>query len=201
MALLVFLVLSSICLLLFSFDKITFHFGMLVGLVVLTYFGFQQLRFKGKIRFFPKEPVIAIVYSLGIWGEPLLMYKGSFSYDLYFSLVVYALMVLMNVQLCSILQFKDDKESGYPSLAGAFGADYVNKLNTAIGILVAFLCIIVIFWPELESIREAAVIFLIMDFSLIFLNIISNYSRRRELIGILNDAIFFLPFLILLAGR
>jgi len=200
-ALLILLFLISTGILLFSFDKITFHFGLLVGLVVLVYFAFLQLRFKGKIHLFPKEPLIAIVYTLGIWGEPLLMFKGYFSYDLYFALFSFALLVYMNVQLCSILQITEDTASGYPSLAGAFGTDVISRVNFYLGILVATLSLFLIFQPVIDGLQNAGIIFMIMDISLIALNLISRYSRRRELIGILNDAVFFIAFLALLLGR
>ncbi len=200
-ALVIFLILVSTGILLFSFDKVTFHFGLLVGLVVLVYFAFQELRFKGRIHLFPKEPVIAMVYTLGIWGEPLLMFNGHFSYDIYFALFSFTLLVFMNVQLCSILQITEDTESGYPSLAGAFGADIVRRVNFCLGFLAALLCLFLIFRPVIEGLQTAGIIFLIMDISLIVLTMISRYSSRRELIGILNDAVFFLSFLALLLGR
>jgi hypothetical protein len=200
-ALLILLVLISISILLFSFDKITFHFGLLVGLFVLVYFSFQQLRYQGKIHLFPKEPLIAIVYSLGIWGEPLLMFKGYFSFDLYFSFFSFALLVFMNVQLCSILQIIEDTESGYPSLARAFGSALVSRVNFYSGLLIALLCFLLIFRHVIDGLQNVGIIFMIMDISLIVLTLISRHSSRRELIGILNDAVFFLPFLALLLGR
>jgi hypothetical protein len=197
-ALIIVQVILAIMVLIFSFDSITFQFGVLTGIVVLGYFIFQQLRFRGEIHGFPKEPVIAVVYTLGIWGVPLLMSKEIFGIDLYIALLSFALMVLMNVQLYSILQAKEDKESGYPSLAGTFGIGFVHGLNLACGIIVALLNLYIIFWPTSAEFRNAGIIFLGMDVSLFILSIISRFSISKELLGILADATFFIPFTIVL---
>jgi hypothetical protein len=197
-ALIIVLILISLCILLFTYDRITFQFGILVGIIVLAYFIFQQLRFKGKIIVFPKEPVIAIIYTLGIWGEPLLMFKEGFSLNLYLALLSFIFMVLMNVQIYSLLQVKEDRESGYPSIAGKYGAQFVTKLNLILGMFVAFISLYIIFWPANIEMRKAGIIFLSMDASLLFLNGLSRFFIFKEIIGMLADATFLIPFTIYL---
>lgn len=153
------LVTASLAILIFSFDSLTFHFGIVVGVIVFIYFIFQQMRFMGKINAFPKEPVIAVVYTLGIWGEPLYMFKGSFSPDLYAAVITFAIMVLMNVQLYSILQLNEDHESGYPSTAVAFGAGFTRNLNIIGGILVALISFSLIVWHPVKSMQSAGFFF------------------------------------------
>jgi hypothetical protein len=192
------MIIIALLILIFSFDRITFQFGLIIGIIVLAYFIFQQLRFRGKISAFPKEPVIAIVYTVGIWGVPFLISKRALGLDAYFIIFSFALMVLMNVQLYSVLQAKEDKVSGYPSMAGAFGSAFVYRLNLALGILVALVNLFIILWPANEEFRNAAIVFLGMDVLLSILNIISQFSFSDELAGILADATFFLPIAILL---
>jgi hypothetical protein len=198
LALIIVLILTSLAILFFTFDRITFQFGILVGILVLVYFIFQQLRFKGEIFAFPKEPVIAIIYSLGIWGEPLFMFKEGFSLNLYLALISFAFMVLMNVQIYSVLQVKEDKESGYPSIAVEFGDRFVNKLNLILGIFVAIISLCLILLPKNIEMRNAGIIFLAMDTSLLILNGLSRFLKFKEIVGMLADAVFFIPFSILL---
>lgn len=196
-ALIIALIILALIILVISFNKIIFQFGILVGTIVVAYFIFQQLRFSGKIQAFPKEPVIAIVYTTGIWGVPLLLSKEVFSLDAYLIICSFAMMVLMNVQLFSILQASEDKDSGYPSLAGKFGINFVFGLNAALGILVALLNFYLILWPINAEFRNAGIIFMGMDLSLFILSFISRFSSLKELCGILADATFIIPITIL----
>jgi len=104
----------------------------------------------------------------------------------------------MNVQLYSILQAKEDKAYGYPSLAGAIGINLVYALNLAIGIIISLLNLFIILWPINDEFRNAGIIFLGMDVSLFILSLLSRFSISKELLGILADATFFIPFTILL---
>ena len=196
--LLVILILVVLLWLIFSFNRITFQFGVLVGIMVIAYFIFQHLRFKAKINTFPKEPVIAIVYTLGIWGIPLLLFKKDFNPELYLCLFSFALMVLMNVQLYSILQLDEDQKSGYHSLAGRIGIGSVRRLNIIFGIITGLFCIWIIARPLFTEFRNAGIVFLVMDVSLLILSLISRFSVSNEMLGIIADAVFLMPCTILL---
>lgn len=197
-SLLVILILVVLLLLIFSFNRIIFQFGVIIGIMVIGYFIFQHLRFKAKINTFPKEPVIAIVYTLGIWGIPFLLSNKDFNPELYLCLFAFVLMVLMNVQLYSILQLDEDQKSGYPSLAGRIGINSVRRLNIIFGIIAGLFCIWIIARPLFIEFRNAGIVFLVMDVSLLILSVISRFPVSKEILGIMADAIFLMPCTILL---
>jgi hypothetical protein len=190
-------ILFALLVLIFSFDSVTFQFGLLTGIIILCYFIFEQLRFRGKIPAFPKEPMIAVVYTLGIWGVPLLISKEVFDANLIIIMLSFAMIVLMNVQLYSIIQLNEDKLSGYHSLADAFGVQFVYALNLTCGVIVALLNLYIILWPTSEIFRNASIILLIMDISLIFLSISSRFNCSEEFLGVMADATFYVPFIIM----
>ncbi len=168
-------------------------FGFSTLVLVFFYLLLNYILRKQK-RYFPKEFIIAALYTWGIFGGFLFLKDVITNLQILIS-VNYFLLVLVNVLLFSLIEIEKDKANQFHSFATYFGKRKTKKLvflllSTA-GI---FSFIIFIF----NSVWIIPFILLTINFSLFVLTQTANTEKSGSITGILTDVVFFLPAILVL---
>lgn len=185
--------LVGILLLVRFYDKTIFLFGGSVSLLIVLYFAGQQLRFKRLISAFPKELLIALGYSWGIWGVPVLLSHHPGGELQLLGMCSFLLIVLMNVLIYSLYEEHGDRVYGYSSLAIKMGQLRLTKLITVLaGFNFAADAMILLFARE-NMWMAAGTLFMLMGLTLVAIARNPQLFAKHSLYGIIADALFLLP--------
>lgn len=168
-------------------------FGLLVVSGVTAYLIVVNMLPAGSSRWFQKEPLIALVYTTGVWGSKLWL-APSIPFRAFMVIVVpFFLLALMNLLVFSYFETDTDKENNQRSLSTLLGSETVGKI-----IMVLFALILTI---NLTMIRmDATPLYLMisitrtaMTFILFSLFYRSEFFYENEQYRLIGDAVFMLP--------
>ena len=174
--------------LVFWLDKEVLIIGILICAAVLIYLLSIHL-FNWK-KYFHKEGSIAFLYCAGILVDPLTRYNGEVNFTLFSTILTFFLTVFLNLQLFSILDFKEDFQQGFPSLSQSIGLKNANLLFLVTSI-------ITLFFITLQT--GSTLLFMsLMFFILQYLFWRRNSSFVKKNFRYLGDGIFYLPIIGLL---
>ncbi len=174
-------------------EKEYLFFGFSTLALVMFYLLLNYISRKHK-RYFPKEFIIAALYTWGIFGGFLFL-KGTITNLQILIMVNYLLLVLINVLLFSLIEVEKDKANLFHSFATYFGISKTKKLIFLLLIAAGIFNLINIVF---NSVWIAPSILLTMNFSLFVLTQTANTEKIGSITGILTDAVFFLPSILVL---
>jgi 4-hydroxybenzoate polyprenyltransferase len=192
------LLLGSLFILLIRIDWQIIFFGCIMLAFTCLYMILYILNSRNWIRWYPKEIMISTIYSLGIWGLPLMKAAGSHSIQPLLTFVVFFLLVLSNTMIFSRYEHEADKEAGSFSLSIAFGRPRVVFLVNILLCLSATVCIGLILPGSEWHTREVPGILSIMLLVLAAVNNFPQYFALHRRYAFTADGIFLLPFLLLI---
>lgn len=169
-------------------------FGVVAAFLVLIYFAVHNLSGKNNRYFMQKEILIALVYTFGIFGAPLWI-SGKIEPWQVLILTGYMAMALANVLICSLYDVEADKAMNQSSMATRKG----TRL-TRLAIALVLICSYIISFLMAAIFHYYFYAILHFSISSIFLLLLLIPSKvpDNELYGIITDAAFFLPALVLL---
>lgn len=163
-----------------------YTFILIVVYLLLNYF------FKKEYRFFPKELIIAVLYTWGIFGGVLIL-KGNSTLFQVLVVIDYFLLVSCNVLLFSYFNSEEDRINYSNTVAVNFGK-HKTRILLFIILTIAFLISLLIgFWYTKWLVFS---ILSIINLTLFLTVLFSSFSRNKGLYGIIADAVFFYPSLI-----
>lgn len=167
--------------------------GLIISALCLVYFA--GVFYAGHKKWFFKEILIALIYTLAIWSIPVM--KADV-YPLKFLLPViipYFLLVLVNVLIYSYFQYDEDRLAKKNSIV-----QLLNKKRSKNLILVLCASVIMLLIPAnffFEGIVSRGIVLLYFIMSLIMSWVIRDETvfARHEKYAYVTDAVFFLPFI------
>jgi len=160
---------------------------VLVSIYLLLNFAFRK-----KHRFFPKELIIATLYTCGIFGGVLVL-NGNVELFQILIIINYFLLVLANVLVFSHFDSEEDRINQFNTMAVNFGKDLAKRLIFIIlALAFIFSLLIVLIYPK----WIIFMIFVFMNLSLLQIVWFSAYYKNNGYYGIVADAVFFYPCLV-----
>jgi hypothetical protein len=173
-------------------------FGMLMVSAVLAYMILLNMLKTGKTRWFQKEPLIALVYTMGVWGSKLYMSGGWSMQTIMLVVFPFFLIALMNLLIFSWFETESDQAASQRSLSVAWGPDIIGR-----SILLLFAVILTLNFALVQ--KEATGLHLmiaitrtVMAFVLFSLFYRSEFFFHNERYRLIGDAIFLIPLIPLL---
>ena len=171
-------------------------FGLLMVSVVAAYLIVLNMLPFNTSPWFQKEPLIAAVYTMGVWGSKLWIYEGEVTLRMVMLIVVpFFLLALMNLLVFSYYETDHDHLNNQRSLSSAIGAENVGRV-----VMILFGLVLTI---NLTMVRmEATTLYLmisttrtVMAFILFGLFYRSEFFHDNERYRLLGDAVFMLPLI------
>lgn len=172
----------------FFLEKELIIFGIYTFVLVIIYL-LLNFAFRKRHRFFPKELIIAALYTCGIFGGVLVL-KGNVELLQVLVITNYFLLVLANVLVFSYFDSEKDRINKFNSLVVNFGR-YLSKKVIFFILSIAFIISLVILFFYSQWI--IFIIFVFMNFTLLQVVLFSNYFKKKGYYCIVADAVFFYP--------
>jgi hypothetical protein len=172
-------------------------FGCIMGGFVVLYTMVQQGMMGFRLTYLFKEGWISIIYTLGIWGVPLLSYGAIPDIPVLLTIIIYLLLVLINVLIYSFFDYHIDGQESQQTLATVSGRRITSHLLRLL-ILSALLLIMVAYLIQVD-LPMGKVYGILLSMTAV-LGLIIAFPRsfsKNERYGILADGVFLIPGLLL----
>lgn len=186
----VILVLISACFALFYLEDELIIFGISTFILVLLYLALNYF-FRNKQRFFPKELLIALIYTWGIFGGVILI-TGEINLVQLLMVFNFFLVVMANVLLFSYTDMEQNKQENYTIISTRLGTGKARKLILLIILISIVTCFITGF---LFSTWEESLILILMNLTLLILLLVPALLHSK-FSGLISDAVFIYPLLL-----
>jgi len=171
-------------------------FGICLGILVLVYLVLVFFIGKRSASFLPKELIVALIYTAGIWG-PVIIIKQSIILIEGLVAIMYFLLALSNLFMLSIIEVKVDKAEGQCSFPLSFGVKRARILFNLFTTVVIIVSILLISTGSSWLITKAAIITGLMSICFLLIYSYSNQLEKNDVYRYISEAVFFLPILIL----
>jgi uncharacterized membrane protein len=173
------------------------YFGLVLGFTVLLYLMIIFFAPGLKIKFFPKEFIISLIYVVGIWGGPTVM-AGSFpGWIVILVAFLYWNVALMDLLMLSYYEIVEDSRSKYISFAVTFGKEKTKLLFNLRSSLSNLGGVALLFFNTDKTIDVAIIILMAMSILLTLIFYYNSVYGRNYSYRYLGDLVFSLPFLML----
>jgi 4-hydroxybenzoate polyprenyltransferase len=178
-------------------EKEIIYFGLLLSAVTILYL-VLIFRAKTNNHHIPKEIIVSLIYTAGIWGSFAALNDFRLNTALLSLLIAFFLLVLSDVLLLSHYEIESDKKDGHSTIAVKFGRRVALKF-IYINLLAVFaVCIFVISSSELFGFRASAKLFLFMGFVEILILGFPGFMKKHDLYRYLAEWVFWIPGLAIL---
>ncbi len=197
--LLLFLSFINIFLIVFFLPRELILFGGFAGFLVLIYLaGVKFIKTRNYVLF-PKEIIVALLYTGGIWGGLFYMDREDFSYKWLIPLIAYFLVTVSNLFIYSFYEQKTDKEDKQITIFTTFEESRAKKLMLNWFVICIVYFTILIFWRIDDKIIRLAldVLAAILAIQLLLFKKSSVFSRNFRYRWV-NEGAFLLPSVFLL---
>jgi 4-hydroxybenzoate polyprenyltransferase len=185
-------------LIIYRLDEKIIEFAMGPGIAVMVYLVLNRFYGNSSKWFFIKEVWITIIYTLAIWGGPVIYAGDIISLPQMMIIGSFGLIIFGNVLIYSIYERETDELEGHRSFVSDFGLKTtVNTAvySTVVSIILALSAVIMLHSDLLYSIPLVLIatgLLLILSYPGIF--------GIRQRYGIIADLLLLL-FLLVLTGR
>jgi 4-hydroxybenzoate polyprenyltransferase len=170
-------------------------YGFLVLSVVAAYYILLKMLQAKRAIWFQKEPVIAAVYTMGVWGSNVWLSGSMTAHHFFYLLLPFYCLALMNLLLFSYFETERDEENAERSIAIMLGQKLTGRI-----IMVCFALILTfsVTLLQVEPNRENLIICVTrtaMGFILFSLYYRNEYFYEKERYRFVGDGVFMLPYL------
>ncbi len=188
-------VLSGIITLIFLPGRII-GFGLGLALLVGIYLSLVHLLGAHAAKWFHKEPLVAVLYTAGVWGIVIVM-STHLSWIDWGLCLVFMLLAFHNLLLFSLFDLEEDLSKQERSLATHWGRKPTERVLNTLFVFVLFATIVL--WMAAADFRQKEVVAveLVMSGILFIIGLFPASFKRHERYRWLGDGIFFLPLLTL----
>jgi len=188
------IIVAFVCIL--YLDKEIIYFGICLGLFVAVYLLLVQIKGSEKLWWLQKELIVAVVYTVGIWGGPALLSSQKTVLQEIMLIVTFFLIVWADILIIAQFEIENDKRDKFTSLPVIIGREKNVCLVSAILFVSVFLLFLLLFFQNIDlKIIYADFILLIMSVVLFFLLKFEGFFKRNERYRILAETVFLLPAL------
>jgi len=177
---------------LFLLESKLIDFGLTTFALISLYLVFNQISRK-KNWFFPKELVIAILYTWGIFGGAFIIEKSVNWFQL-MAMINYFFLVLANVFLFSFYNFDENRKDRFKIISFQIGRKQTK--HSIIALLVIAFCLSLII-GFISSEWSISFILMFMNFMFFILIFFFAYFENKIYLAFITDSVFWIPFLIL----
>ena len=181
------LILVSACFTLFYLERELIFFGISTFILVIIYLILNYF-YRDKNKFFPKELLISVIYTWGIFGGVILI-NGAINITQLVLVLAYFLVVMANVMFFSYADLDENKNENYTIISAGLG-----KAKSRNVILVVIIASVIIshFASFLFSAWKESLILILMNLTLLILILFPSLSRSK-FSGFIADAVFIYP--------
>ena len=173
-------------------------FGIGLGIFVSVYLLLIQIKGSEKTFWLQKELIVAMVYTSGIWGTPVLFSMQVIGLPEIMLIVSFFLIVWADILIIALFEIKNDQQDGFTSLPVIMGKKMSTWLiRTLLFISIFILLFIFLFQNTNIRIISASIILLIMSLTLLISLKFENSLKKNERYRILAESVFFLPVIML----
>ena len=172
--------------------------GLITGGATALYLVFNVIAPANAKILFIKELWIAVIYTIAVWGGPVI-YGGNHA-EIWQIMVMagYGLLVLANVLSYSYFEFDKDMADQEHTFAVDFGTSATRIVMYGLIVLsLAFMIISGILYGRPGPVKQ--IVMVLMSGGMLFLISFPERFKDSDLYGIFADALFLLPFLVLVA--
>ncbi len=179
-------------------DKKTIWFGIGLGIFVVVYLILIQTKGSEKSLWLQKELIVAIVYTVGIWGGPVLYSLQNINLQEVFIIISFFLIVWADILIIARFEIKNDEQDGFTSLPLIIGKKMSAWLINTLLFVSVFILLVLIFKQNIDGADAlACIILLVISFTLLLLLKYNIFFNKNERYRILAESVFFLPALML----
>ncbi len=176
-------------------------FGIALG--VFTLFYLILIHRKGiyaKIKL-EKEFFISLIYTLGIWGGPIVLIEYHLTFPQLMILLIFLGIAFINTSLLSIFEYRTDEADEQQSIARRLGVKVTMKLLGALSLLLLVsLFGSVIFYHSQIQILASNIILALMILVMLLMIYKQEYFQEGGKYKSLTEGVFWLPALMLVAS-
>lgn len=168
-------------------------FGIFVGSVSLVYL---VVLLKKPNFWLPKELLVALIYTLGIWGFPIVLYHSIGLEDLIFPFIFF-LLVLFVLLFYSVVDLEEDIANGFLGILSVLPKSSAERLLIMILTfeIIGFLFLQYFFlWNEILPFSLIYFVMISMNFALYFYR---NRLKSNGVYRIVGESIFFVPGIVI----
>lgn len=177
------------------------YFGLLMGMFIMLYLSLVYVYGKMKRIFIPKEFVIALVYTAGIWGAPVLLSTQVLGNAEIMIIAEFLLLAFGNTILLSYFEYKQDSDSGQVSFSIQYGLGFTRIFLITLFVLLIALGTIGVLLFDQKLISLAFLIFSVMAAIMLWMILHPASFYKHKMYKWLIESVFLLPALILLDGK
>ena len=170
------------------------NYGIVISCLCVLYLLYSYY-FKNYVL--PKEVLVAVIYTLGIWFGPMLISKSVISIQEWMLILLTFFTALNNLVLFSIFDQHFDMKKGFDSIAVQFGAGVNRIFNWQISLTCFLICISLYLTSEAGKFFWEHIIFILINSVLLLLYLKQDYFAKKEKYRIIGDGIFILPLLLI----
>lgn len=178
-------------------EKKILLFGIILTAISLFYFSLLVLMKKRSTVFFQKELFIALIYTAGVWGTGLCLSKQPIAVSTWLSIVAYVLLVWASGLIFANFEIKTDQASQYISTPQFLGEKRTKILIYSILSASILFSLSLLFFQSPLNLKTAGIL-LAMAVLILGLQVFPLFYRKNFRYRKLGEAIFWLPFLLML---
>jgi 4-hydroxybenzoate polyprenyltransferase len=173
------------------------RFGIILGSLTIAYLTLILFIGKKAARWLPKELLVAIYYTAGIW-IPILLLNDTVKSEVLIVAFIFFLLAFEDLLLLSFVEVERDRQQGSISLALVLGNKRTRLLLNSLSIIISISSALIILSAESSMLILAGLILLLMQFALSLVYHNSHRLRQNDCYRYLSEAVFFLPALMAL---
>ncbi|MEL6805762.1 MAG: hypothetical protein AAFO91_18475 [Bacteroidota bacterium] len=182
----------------FLIDEQMFRFGIGMGILVLGHLALVWLIGDRIAWFLHKELGVALIYSAGVWGAPMVLCAHPIPVWCWILAGQFFMLAILNLLLFSLYEWESDTLDQHTSFVRGIGRKAAKRLCWSISALIIGLGIWIaildptINWPLLQ------LVYTLMLTGLLWLLMDEDRFRFAERYRLLGDGVFLLPIIALL---
>ena len=179
-------------------DRTIFWFGLGCGLLAALYFLVILLLRGKKSVFIPRELVVAMIYTAGVWGMPLYHAEHGASWSQWVLMMGFLMLALANTLVFSVADHASDLEDKHQSVAVTHGPAATARIVQGLCLGAAATGVISFLVEPSAVLAASSLIYLLMGGSMMALLRKGRHHGQFLRFRMGTEMVFWLPGLLLL---
>lgn len=172
------------------------EFGLILGAVCAAYIGIVFSLPNRHPSLLLKEPLVAVLYSVGVWGSVWVQRPSISGTDLTEG-VMFMAIAFQNLLLFAVMEELEQAKQADFSIATHWGPEISKTVLTVITVLVVGSALTLCFVVDDRFAQRSALMLGLMSLSLYVIQRFPNRFVKNERYRWLGDAVFWFPALVL----
>jgi 4-hydroxybenzoate polyprenyltransferase len=168
-------------------------FGLVTLFVTGIYLLFVFLIKKQRVRVLQKEFVVAIIYTIGIWGGPITLIDLQLNPFQVICLMLFFLLAFADLLIFSIHEYQEDKTDRHNTFPVNFGKKTAHVVTYIILILVVLFAWFLIISDTNFIYNLSGSLFIFMSLILFVLLVFKSFFKKDYRYRFIGELVFWLP--------